>query len=176
VALSSAADVIDKARYELGWLHVDQGRWNDADHPFGLISPGNRERFQVADLKQALALSGTIPVKHPSTAGFLSIVPGGGQLYCHRYQDALTAFLINAGLIWAAWEAFDSEQYALGSVISFVEFGFYAGNIYGAVSGAHKYNRDRIAEYRERLNQRRQMSLSIAPSPEGAALCLTIRF
>jgi hypothetical protein len=93
----------------------------------------------------------------------LSIVPGGGQLYCNRYQDAMTAFLINAGLIWAAWEAFDNEQYALGSVISFVEFGFYAGNIYGAVSSAHKYNRDRIAEFRERLNQRRQMSLSLAP-------------
>ena len=62
------------------------------------------------------------------------------------------------------------------SVISAVGFGFYAGNIYGAVSSAHKYNRDRITEYRERLNQRRQISLSLAPSPKGAALCLTIRF
>ena len=34
----------------------------------------------------------------------------------------------------------------LAAVISFVEFGFYAGNIYGAVSSAHKYNRDRIAD------------------------------
>ncbi len=176
VALSSETDVIDRARYELGWLHVDQGRWNDADQSFGGISPGNQNRFQVADLKQALALSEAIPVRHPMTAGLLSIVPGGGQLYCNRYQDALTAFLINAGLIWAAWEAFDNEQYALGGVISFVEFGFYAGNIYGAVSGAHKFNRDRIAEYRERLNQHRQMSLSLAPVPEGAALCLTISF
>ena len=88
----------------------------------------------------------------------------------------MAAFLINAGLIWAAWEAFDDEQYALGSVITFVEFGFYAGNIYGAVSGAHKYNRDRVSEFRERLNQRRQISLSLAPVPEGAALRLTVRF
>ena len=176
MALSSAADVIDRARYELGWLHVDQGRWNNADQAFSRISPDNQESFRVADLKRVLARSEAIPVKHPTTAGFLSIVPGGGQLYCNRYQDALTAFLINAGLIWAAWEAFDNEQYALGSVISFVEFGFYAGNIYGAVSSAHKYNRDRVSEHRERLNQHRQMSLSLAPAPEGAALCLTIRF
>ena len=176
MALSSAAESIDRARYELGWLHVDQGRWNDADQVFGLISPDNQDRFQVTDLKQALARSDTIPVKNPTTAGFLSIIPGGGQLYCNRYQDATTAFLINAGLIWAAWEAFDNEQYALGSVISFVEFGFYAGNIYGAVSSAHKYNRDRITEFQEHLNQRRQMSLSIATTPRGAALCLTIGF
>ena len=176
VALSSAVDVIDRARYELGWLHVDQGRWNDADQAFDRISPDNQQRFQVADLKQALARSEAIPIKHPATAGFLSVVPGGGQLYCNRYQDALTAFLINAGLIWAAWEAFDNEQYALGSVITFVEFGFYAGNIYGAVSSAHKYNRDRVTEYRDRLNQHRQMSLSLAPAATGAALCLTISF
>ena len=176
VALSSAADVIDRAHYELGWLHVDQFRWDDADQAFGRISPDNRGRFQVADLKQALALSDAIPFKHPTTAGLLSIVPGGGQLYTNRYQDAATAFLINAGLIWAAWESFDNEQYALGSVIGVVGFGFYAGNIYGAVSSAHKYNRDRMTEYRERLNQRRQISLSVAPSPKGAALCLTISF
>jgi tetratricopeptide (TPR) repeat protein len=176
IALSSEKDVIDRARYELGWLHVDQGRWGDAGQAFGLISRDNQASFQVADLQQALARSDSIPFKHPTTAGFLSIVPGGGQLYCNRYQDALTAFLINAGLIWAAWEAFDDEQYALGSVITFVEFGFYAGNIYGAVSGAHKYNRDRVTEFRERLNQRRQISLSLAQVPEGAALRLTIRF
>ncbi|MBR9987948.1 MAG: tetratricopeptide repeat protein [Desulfosarcina sp.] len=176
VALSSDPAVIDRARYELGWLHVDQGRWTDAERAFGRISPANQDRFQVADLKQALAGSEAIPVKSPTTAGWLSMVPGGGQLYCNRYQDAATAFLINAGLIWAAWEAFDDEQYALGSVISVVGFGFYAGNVYGAVSSAHKYNRARITEYRQRLNQRRQMSLSLAPTPEGAALCLTVRF
>jgi TolA-binding protein len=176
VALTSAPDVIDRARYELGWLHVDQGRWNDAGQAFGQISSDNQDRFRVADLKHALARSDTIPVKHPTTAGFLSIVPGGGQLYTKRYQDAATAFLINAGLIWAAWESFDNDLYALGSVISFVGFGFYAGNIYGAVSGAHKYNRDRIVDYREYLNQNRQMFISMAAAPEGAALRLTIRF
>lgn len=176
MALSSATDVIDRARYEVGWLHVDQGRWREADQAFGRISPDNLDRFRVADLRQALADSEAIPVKHPTAAGWLSIVPGGGQLYTHRYEDAATAFLINAGLIWASWEAFDNEQYALGSVIGVVGFGFYAGNIYGAVSSAHKYNRDRINAYRERLNQFRQISLSLAPAPKGAALFLTVRF
>ena len=176
MAISSKTDVIDRARYELGWLHVDQGRWGDADQEFAQITPDNQDRFQVTDLKQALARSDAIPVKNPTTAGILSIVPGGGQLYGGRYQDALAAFLFNGGLIWAAWEAFDNEHYALGSVISFVEFGFYTGNIYGAVSSAHKYNRDRITDFREHLNQRRQMPLSLTMTPGGAALHLTVDF
>jgi tetratricopeptide (TPR) repeat protein len=176
MAIASAADTIDQARYELGWLHVDQGRWNEADQAFGQITPENQDRFQVRSLQQALALSDAIPTKNPTTAGWLSIVPGAGQLYGQRYQDALTAFLINAGLIWAAWESFDDDQYALGSVISFVGFGFYAGNIFSAVASAHKYNRDRVAEYRDLLNRRRQMPLSLVPSPGGAAVCLTVDF
>jgi tetratricopeptide (TPR) repeat protein len=176
MAISSEPDLIDKARYELAWLHVDQGRWNDANRALGLITRDNQSRFLVSDLKQALARSDRIPFKNPTAAGWLSIVPGGGQVYCNRYQDALTAFLLNAGLIWAAWEAFDNELYALGSVISFVEFGFYAGNIYGAVSSAHKYNRERNSEFRDSLIRRRQMSLSLVPAPKGAALCLNVSF
>lgn len=30
--------------------------------------------------------------KNPRLAGFLSILPGAGQFYCERYQDALVAF------------------------------------------------------------------------------------
>ena len=176
MALSSAAEVVDRARYELGWLHVDQGRWNDAEQAFGRISPDNQDRFRVADLQRDLSRSNAIPLKNPTAAGWLSIVPGGGQLYCNRYQDAATAFLINAGLIWAAWEAFDNQQTALGSLIGFVEFGFYAGNITGAISSAHKINGERISEFRDRLSQRRQMSFSLAPTPVGAALCLTVDF
>lgn len=176
MALSPPAEMIDRAHYELGWLQLDQGRYSLADQAFGRIGADNRKRFQVDDLQQELARSAAIPFKHPTTAGLLSIIPGGGQLYCGRYQDALTAFVINAGLIWAAWEAFDDEHYALGSVIGFVEFGFYAGNIYGAVSSAHKYNRDRAGEFREGLIRYRQMALSLAPVPEGAVLCLKVDF
>jgi tetratricopeptide (TPR) repeat protein len=176
MAASTEKAVLDRARYELGWLHVEQGRWNAADQAFDGITPDNRNRFRVDDLKAALARSDSIAVKNPTTAGMLSIIPGAGQLYGNRYQDAMTAFLINAGLIWAAWEAFDNEQYALGSVIGFVEFGFYAGNIYGAVSGPHKYNRERISEFRESLYQQRQISFSLAPAPDGAALCLIVDF
>ena len=79
-------------------------------------------------------------------AGFLSILPGGGYFYCERYQDALVAFLLNGALILASWEAFDQGNPALGGVIAAVEFGFYAGNIYGGIASAHKYQRPKTHE------------------------------
>jgi tetratricopeptide (TPR) repeat protein len=177
LAFSPPADVVDRARYELGWLQVDAGRWDLADQAFGRITIDNRERLGVNDLQQILAQSDRIPMKRPTTAGLLSIIPGGGQLYCERYQDALTAFLFNGGLIWAAWESFDKDLYALGGVISFVEFGFYAGNIYGAISDAYKYNREQAGLFRQRLyRHHRQMPLSLAPVPGGAALYLSFDF
>lgn len=176
LAVAVDADVIDRAQYELGWLHVDGGRWNQAAAAFGRVSPANQDRLEVKRLSAMLALSDDIPTKNPTTAGILSIVPGGGQLYCGRYRDAFTAFAINAGLIWAAWESFDDEKYALGSVITFVGFGFYAGNIYGAVSSAHKYNRDRIDDFQDNLSRYRLMPLSLAPVPGGASITLSVAF
>lgn len=173
-AVAADIDVIDRARYEQGWLHVQQGQWLQADRAFDAVTPANRNRYRIADLRQSLAAHDAIPTKNPALAGTLSIVPGGGQLYCSRYRDALTAFLVNAGLILAAWEAFDNDLPALGGVITFVEFGFYAGNIYGAVSSAHKFNRDRVDAYKNHLNGNRPLSL--APAPGGAALLLSFDF
>ncbi|WP_170302069.1 tetratricopeptide repeat protein [Desulfosarcina widdelii] len=175
-AVAADVDVIDRARYEQGWLHVQQGQWQQADRAFDAITSANRNGYRIADLRQSLAAHDAIPTKSPTLAGTLSIVPGGGQLYCNRYRDALTAFLVNAGLILAAWEAFDNDLPALGGVITFVEFGFYAGNIYGAVSSAHKFNRDRVDAFKSHLNGNRPMPLSLAPAPGGAALLLSFDF
>ncbi len=176
LAVASDVDVIDRAQHELGWLLVERGQWARADHHFSRITPANRDRYRVAPLRQDLAQHPTIPFKDPTTAGVLSIVPGGGQLYCGRYQDALTAFIVNAGLIWAAWEAFDNDLPALGGVITFVEFGFYAGNIYGAVGSAKKYNRDRMDAFTNHLKRHRRPAFSLAPAPGGAVLCLNVPF
>ncbi|MBF0210126.1 MAG: hypothetical protein HQK68_04485 [Desulfamplus sp.] len=79
--------------------------------------------------------------KNPVVAGVASIVPGGGFAYCNRYQDALIAFLLNSAFILASSESFNDGNSALGSLIGFIGFGFYGGNIYGAISSAHKHNR-----------------------------------
>jgi hypothetical protein len=101
-----------------------------------------------------------IPRKNPQVAGFLSILPGGGYFYCERYQDALVAFLLNGALIVASWEAFDQGNPALGGIIAAVEFGFYAGNIYGGIASAHKYNNRKTHDFIESLKEMAQIDVS----------------
>ncbi|MCG8619817.1 MAG: hypothetical protein MI802_26645, partial [Desulfobacterales bacterium] len=102
-----------------------------------LIRPESREESGAAYKLAVIDRIRTAPKKNPTTAGILAIIPGGGFLYCDRYKDAFVTFCLNTGLMYAAYEAFDSGNPALGGIISFVEAGFYAGNIYGSVSAAH---------------------------------------
>jgi tetratricopeptide (TPR) repeat protein len=176
MAVSSNPDVVDRAHYELTWLFIDQRRWKEAKQAISEITADNAGRFQVDALQRELNQSDQIPRKSPTTAGILSILPGAGQAYCGRYKDALAALLVNTGLIWAGWEAFDNDLYALGSVIGFVGFGFYAGNIYGAISSAHKYNRKRNSEFRNGLVQKKRVHVSLSPVPDGWTVRVGLTF
>jgi tetratricopeptide (TPR) repeat protein len=151
LSLYAAPGVRDEIRYRMAWVYIETGQWQQAVDALDTIGPVGRDDLPVIDLKAKVAASENIPEKNPSSAGALSIIPGLGQLYTERNQDALVAFLINGGLIWAAIEAFDNELYALGTLITVVEVGFYAGNIYGAVGGAHKYNERKRASFIEDL-------------------------
>jgi tetratricopeptide (TPR) repeat protein len=106
-----------------------------------LISADKQEKFKVEKQLEAIDNTVNAPTKSPALAGIMAIIPGGGMLYCERYKDAFISFCFNTGLIWAAYTAFDHDNPALGGVISFVETGFYSGNIYGSITAAHKYNK-----------------------------------
>ncbi|MFH1982433.1 MAG: tetratricopeptide repeat protein [Pseudomonadota bacterium] len=151
ILLYPAPGIRDRIRYRMAWIHIETGQWAKAEKTLGLIGPVGLEDLPVMALTADLKRAESIQYKNPSLAGALSIIPGGGQLYCGRHRDALVALLLNGGLIWAAVEAFDKELYALGAVISVVEFGFYAGNIYGAVGSAHKYNDLQKTDFIENL-------------------------
>jgi tetratricopeptide (TPR) repeat protein len=151
IALSDDIQVKDRANYRIAWIYLEAADWNAARRALDQISPGSS--LPVTKLKDALSKSREIPYKSPPLAGSLSIVPGMGQLYLGRYQDAFVAFTVNAGVIWAACESFDKDLNALGIVLSMVGIGFYTGNIYGAVSGAHKYNRIQRRNFTEQLKR-----------------------
>jgi hypothetical protein len=69
--------------------------------------------------------------------------------------------------MWAAYESFDQDLNALGGLLSFVGLGFYASNIYGAVSGAHKYNLRHKQRYADQLRLEYLDGLPSAPLPQG---------
>jgi tetratricopeptide (TPR) repeat protein len=167
ITISDDADVRDRAYYRMGWLSIGQTDWYSAQQAFSRISAARRSRYRIDDLDRELSAATQLPTRNPTLAGTLSIVPGGGQLYCNRYEDALIAFAVNLGLFWAAHDAFDQEQYALGSLISFVGLGFYTGNIYSAVSDAHKYNR--LQRQKFGSNLQRYLVIGVAPSGPPAS-------
>jgi tetratricopeptide (TPR) repeat protein len=80
--------------------------------------------------------------KSPKLAGFMSaLLPGSGQVYNERYKDAASSFILNGLFIGGAYIAFDNDNFPLGAILTIFSVGWYKGNIYGAVNGAHKYNR-----------------------------------
>ncbi len=174
LARTDDADVRDEAHDAMGWIYIERGEFEKARSIFQKISLKNQARYVVDMLSEELGKDVLIPRKNPQAAGFLSILPGGGFLYCERYQDALVAFLLNGALILASWEAFDQGNPALGGVIAAVEFGFYAGNIYGGIASAHKFNDRKTLGFIESLKEKAKIGVSGAKG--GLELSVQIPF
>jgi len=133
----SQPQALDKIHYRLGWLFIKNNQYHMAREQFQSIQ--NVSEYPMAIINKALETK-DLPYKNPYLAGGLSIVPGLGQAYCERYQDAALSFIVNGIIAWAAWENFDHDRPAMGTLISFFGMGFYSGNIYGATNSAHKHN------------------------------------
>jgi TolA-binding protein len=174
ITITHDEDVRDEAYYRLGWIYIETASWEKARLYFSKLSAKNKTKYRLERLTAELDREKSIPKKDPGLAGFLSVLPGAGYLYCERYQDALIAFLLNGGLILAAYESFDDNNNALGGVIAFVEFGFYAGNIYGGVTSAHKYNRKQTVQFIEKLKNNTKINLSADVKNKG--ICLAFEF
>lgn len=174
ITLTADKNIIDEACYRIGWIYLETANWEKARYYFAEISALNRPKYQLKRLAADLDQQRLIPQKNPGLAGLLSIVPGGGFLYCERYQDALIAFLLNGALMFAAYESFDDDNTTLGGLLAFVGFGFYAGNIYGATASAHKYNRSKSTGFIEELKTKHKLNLSADLNNQGA--CLSLKF
>jgi TolA-binding protein len=180
---SGSSQIRDRAFFRIGWIHLQNLNWTEAQRAFAQISLTGHDQFGVEKIRYALGRIDQIPQKSPVLAGTLSIIPGTGQLYIHRYQDALAAFLVNIGLIWAAVDAFEDEQYALGGLLSVAGAGFYTANIYGAITGAHKYNRSQKLIFVDQLKEqvKEQVTIGFGPFPHsggsgsGSGVLLSVR-
>ena len=174
ITVTADENIKDEAYYRIGWIYLEAANWEKARYYFSNISAQNRHKYKLQRLSADLDQQRLIPQKNPDLAGFLSIIPGGGFLYCERYQDALIAFLLNGALMFAAYESFEDDNNALGGVLAFVGFGFYAGNIYGAVASAHKYNRSKTSGFIKKVKIKHKLNLSADMQNKGA--CLTLKF
>lgn len=150
-----------KARLRIGWAYLHQGYWQQAQEEFQKVPPGTPLRKQAEGLAEDVKKYEDIPRKSPALAGGLSaVLPGSGQLYVGRPGDAAAAFLLNGAFIWATAEAFHNHNNVTGGILLFFESGWYLGNIYNVVSGAHKYNRRSEQQFMDDLEGRYDVGLS----------------
>ena len=156
---SQSSAFSDKARYERAMILVEQEEWVKAREAFATLSEDNPLYSSALRFSQGLERMDQIPQKSPAVAGTLAaILPGAGHLYTERPRDALVSFLLNGSFIWAAIELFRNNNYVAGGIVTFFEIGWYSGNIYSAVSSAHKFNRRVQDEFIQGLKEKSGLS------------------
>jgi outer membrane protein assembly factor BamD (BamD/ComL family) len=162
----------DKALYQKAFVMLDMADWQSARNAF-LQVPKESPLFPSASsIADSLIERDRLPKKSPGVAGILAaLLPGAGHLYVERPQDALVALLLNSAFIWGAIELFQHDNYMAGGVLTFFEFGWYSGNIYSAVSSAHKHNRGKEEEFLRDLKGRFSISFYYNHIGPGILLC-----
>ncbi len=184
-ALSSFRDIIkleskthtDKALYQSAVIYMDMGEWDKASKTFLLIPKDSPLYTSANIISSGLDRIENIPQKSPAAAGTLAaILPGAGHLYVERPRDALLSFLLNGAFILAAVELFRHDNYWAGGGVTFFEIGWYTGNIYSAVSSAHKYNKRAREEFLERLKESISLSLGHDSSTYANYMMFNFRF
>jgi hypothetical protein len=97
-------------------------------------------------LRSYLALSEegvNMRTKSPVLSGMMStVIPGTGKMYTGEWQDGLVSLIFVGTTAWQSYRGFNkygtSSPY--GWIMGALSAGFYAGNIYGSVKSANRYN------------------------------------
>lgn len=147
-------DLTKKAQVMLGWCYLKNKSYERAIEEFGKVEAESPFYDTAAGLARDAGDFPTLPHKSPALAGILSIIPGVGQIYTGRIQDGVITLVLNGFFIWGAYEAFDHGNNVAGGILLMFESGWYSGNIYGAISGAHKYNRNNMDLYFQSLEEK----------------------
>jgi TolA-binding protein len=172
--IRSPADAwYDKAIYQIALIFLEKEDWNQARSSFLLVPKASPYYGSAQNISEGLKYINEIPQKSPETAGVLAaILPGAGHLYAERPRDALVSFLLNASFIVAAIELYHHDHYVAGGIVTFIELGWYTGNIYSAVNSAHKYNKRMKEEFIDRL--RENISISFSWEKVGGFPCISL--
>jgi tetratricopeptide (TPR) repeat protein len=158
---SPGAGTAQEAQWQTAVSFLREERWGEAAAEFRKVDRNSRLFPRAEAWAEGLDRIGEVPQKSPGAAGVLAIIPGAGHLYTERYRDAAIAFALNGAFIWGMVEAFQHKNYVVGGILTFFELGWYSGNIYSAVSSAHKYNRKKQKEYLDSLDREGRLSLGV---------------
>jgi hypothetical protein len=150
---SGSLDYRGSGLYLTACLYLRQGRLKEARNSLNTIWAGHQLAEPAMQLDYLIEQADDIEQKSPLVAGLFSIFPGLGHVYLGEYSVALTAFSWNALFGFATFDAFKKKQIGVGVLLASLELLWYSGSIYGAISGAYRYNRDARMNYIESLDK-----------------------
>ncbi len=154
-------------------LHVRQRAWEEAGYFLDLIDERDdsyrtyvaRRRAQIAVQEGDLLLAqsalqasplderaGLAGIHHyrggrdrsPRLGGLLGMLPGVGYWYSGEFANGLRSLILNGLFMYGMADTAAEEQWGAFSVITFFEFTWYSGSIYGGIDAAHRYNDRRL--------------------------------
>ncbi len=127
-------------------IALEGGKWEEAA---SRLSSLEREGEWAEISRELRRASGQ--ERDPHVAGLLAaLLPGLGHAYLGRWEDAGLVFMVNGAFLAATLEAIEKRNRALAAGMAFAELIWYSGNVFSAVSNAHKHNK----LLRERWSQR----------------------
>lgn len=177
VIKSTSSEFADKAVYQSAIIYIEMEDWQKARETFSLVPKDSQLSGSASIMASELLHIDDLPKKSPVTAGTLAaILPGAGHLYTERPTDALVAFLLNGAFIFGAIELFSHDNYIAGGIVTFFELGWYTGNIYSAVSSAHKYNKKTRDDFIEHLKEISSVSFWHDPGTSSNHLMFSFQF
>ncbi len=129
---------VDAARYQKAWTYFLK---EDLINAKAGLNETHSERAK--SLLSELDRWDGLPHRSPFLAGLMSAaLPGLGQWYDGRFWDGAAALVVNGMFGYGLYRTWKNEYYPTFGILAFIASGFYGGNIFSAVSSAHKYNKN----------------------------------
>jgi hypothetical protein len=167
----------EKAKWEAVWTHIYLEDYASASSNLLLIEESSPYQQPSRELARALEQLPHLPRKSPLLAGLLAtVIPGSGHFYLGEKKQAIFSFITNALLFYGTYEAFAVELYTAGGFLSFFSLNYYSGNIFGALNGAHKFNRAVREEHFGKVRKKFDVSINLRGEKGGALLGLALNF
>ena len=138
-------------------------------HP--LLPANQAAREALADQAQAVQALDNYEAGHdkkPALGGLLGVVPGMGYAYAGEYANALRSVILNSLFIFGMVTTAEDEQWGGFAVITFFEFTWYSGSIYGGIDASHRYNQKRLDDCVRDINGEASFVPDYEPMPEVA--------
>ena len=167
----------EKAKWEMAWTYIYLEEYASAEKQLFLIKEGSLYQKPSQELVGALKHLPNLPRKSPLMAGLLAaVIPGAGHFYMGKKKQAIFSFITNALLFYGAYEAFASDIYTVGGILSFFGLNYYSGNIFGALTSTHKFNKNVREEYLEGFRRKYDLSIHLKGRAEGPMLEFALNF